>query len=226
MLGSWWVTNVLDMPNGTVVLVSWVVLVVGSIILHELAHGWAAISRGDRTPIETGHMTWNPIVHMGQTSLILFLLFGFAFGMMPVSPSRFRGRHAQAFVAAAGPAMNLLLSAVCVLLGGLVLAFEHQIGYPMGPNLLMFFSLGAMLNIVLMLFNLIPIPPLDGSRILGDFSPSYERLWMSENAQWVAMGLFIIVFIFGGDYIVPIGFSVADQGISFVAGLFPQPSPA
>ena len=62
MLGSWWVASVLDMPNGKVVLVSWVVLVIGSIVLHELAHGWAAIQRGDKTPIYTGHMTWNPLV--------------------------------------------------------------------------------------------------------------------------------------------------------------------
>jgi Zn-dependent protease len=220
MLGSWWVANVLDMPNGKVVLVSWVVLVIGSIILHELAHGWAAIHRGDRTPIELGHMTWNPMVHMGQTSLILFLVFGIAFGAMPVNPSRMRGKYAGAYVAAAGPAMNLLLAIACMIFGGLVLAFEKQIGEPLAGNSLRFFSLGVMLNVVLMLFNLLPIPPLDGSRILADFSPSYAKLWMSENAQWVALGLFLLVFFFAGDYIIPLGFSAADLGISFVAGLF------
>ncbi len=220
MLGSWWVANVLDMPNGKVVLVSWVVLVIGSIILHELAHGWAAISRGDRTPIELGHMTWNPMVHMGQTSLILFLVFGIAFGAMPVNPSRMRGKYAGAYVAAAGPAMNLLLAIACMIFGGLVLAFEKQIGEPLAGNSLRFFSLGVMLNVVLMLFNLLPIPPLDGSRILADFSPGYAKLWMSENAQWVAMGLFLLVFFFAGDYIIPLGFNAADLGIGFVAGLF------
>lgn len=226
MLGSWWVSNVLNMPNGTVILVSWVVLVIGSIVLHELAHGWAAISRGDRTPIETGHMTWNPIVHMGQTSLILFLLFGIAFGAMPVNPSRFRGRHARAFVAAAGPAMNVVLAGVCIVLGGIVVGFGHQIGDPLAGNLVAFFRIGAMLNIVLCIFNLVPIPPLDGSRIVADFSPEYDNLWQSENAQWVAMGLFLLVFLFGGDYIFPIGINAATEGIAFIAGLFPQPSPA
>ena len=220
MLGSWWVASVLDMPNGKVVLVSWVVLVIGSIVLHELAHGWAAIQRGDKTPIYTGHMTWNPLVHMGQTSLILFLVFGIAFGAMPVDPTRFKGRHASAYVAAAGPAMNLLIAIVCAIFGGLVLAFEKQIGEPLAGNSLMFFSLGVMLNVVLMLFNLLPIPPLDGSRILADFSPGYARLWMSENAQWVALGLFLLVFFFAGDYIIPLGFRAADLGIGFVAGLF------
>jgi len=220
MLGSWWVANVLEMPNGKVVLVSWVVLVIGSIILHELAHGWAAISRGDRTPIELGHMTWNPMVHMGQTSLILFLVFGIAFGAMPVNPSRMRGKYANAFVAAAGPAMNLLLAIVCIILGGLVAAFGAKIGEPLASNTLTFFQFGVMLNVVLMLFNLLPIPPLDGSRILSDFSPGYAKLWHSENAQWVALGLFLLVFFFAGDYILPLGFTVAREGIGFVAGLF------
>lgn len=226
MLGSWWVSNVLDMPSGKVILASWVVLVVGSIVLHELAHGWAAISRGDRTPIETGHMTWNPIVHMGQTSLILFLLFGIAFGAMPVDPHRLRGRHAGAFVAAAGPAMNLLIAGVCIVLGGVVTAYGAKIGEPLGSNLAVFFMIGAMLNIVLCVFNLVPIPPLDGSRIVADFSPQYANLWRSENAQWVAMGLFLLVFLFGGDYIFPIGSTAASEGIAFIAHLFPQPSPA
>ena len=226
MLGSWWVASVLDMPNGKVVLVSWVVLIIGSIVLHELAHGWAAISRGDRTPVELGHMTWNPLVHMGQMSLILFLLFGFAFGAMPVNPSRLRGKHAGAFVAAAGPAMNLVIAGVCILLGGIVLAFANQIGDPLAQNLFMFFRLGVMLNIALMIFNLIPVPPLDGSRILADFSPKYAQLWYGENARWVASGLFVIVFLFGGKYIVPLGFGAADHGILFIANLFPQPSPA
>lgn len=219
MLGSWWVADVLGSPNGTVRLVSWVVIVIGSIVLHELGHGWAAIRRGDRTPIETGHMTWNPVVHMGQMSLIMFLLFGFAFGAMPVDPSRFRGRYASAYVAAAGPAMNLILTLACILFGGVVLAFAPRIGEPLAGNLFMFFSLGAMLNIILMLFNLLPIPPLDGSRILANFSPGYARLWYSENAQWVAMGLFILVFLFGGQYLVPLATEISGTGIVFVAKL-------
>lgn len=220
MMGSWWVASVLDGPNGVVVLVSWTVVVIGSIVLHELGHGWAAIRRGDRTPIETGHMTWNPVIHMGHMSLLLFLFFGFAFGAMPVNPSRFRGRYASAYVAAAGPAMNLLLALACIILGGLVAAFAPRIGDPLAPNLLTFFSLGSMINIVLMLFNLLPIPPLDGSRILANFSPEYNNLWKSENAQWVAMGLLILAIVFGGDSIVPVAMEYSAKGIGLVAGLF------
>lgn len=55
-------------------------IVIFSITLHELAHGWAAIWQGDRTPIETGHMTWNPLVHMGWASLLMFAIVGIAWG--------------------------------------------------------------------------------------------------------------------------------------------------
>jgi len=64
---NWWVIQVLD-SFGPAFLASWIVWVIGSITLHELAHGWAAIWQGDRTPVLTGHMTWNPLVHMGKAT--------------------------------------------------------------------------------------------------------------------------------------------------------------
>ncbi|GAB5495346.1 MAG: site-2 protease family protein [Phycisphaerales bacterium] len=220
MLNGWWVADVLNSPNGTVYLVSWVVIVIGSIVLHELAHGWAAIYKGDRTPIELGHMTWNPLVHMGQTSLILFLVFGIAFGAMPVNPTRMRGRYADAFVSVAGPAMNVLIALVCIVLAGVVDGLGTRIGEPLASNLFLFFTTGSWLNIVLCVFNLLPVPPLDGSRILGNFYPAYNRLWMSENGQWMALGAFILVFIFAGDFIIPIAMTITAFGVGAVASIF------
>ena len=211
---------------GLVGVVSWIVIVIGSVVLHELSHGMAAIKRGDRTPIETGHMTWNPVVHMGQMGLIMFVVFGIAFGAMPVNPSRFKGRHAEAFVAAAGPAMNLLLAAISIVLAAAVKVNINTIGDPLASNLYMFFHLGVVLNIALAMFNMLPVPPLDGSRILGDFVPSYERLWHGPNAQWLALGLFVLLFFFAGEIIFGSGAFVADRGISTVVGWLggpPQP---
>ncbi|VAX40844.1 hypothetical protein MNBD_PLANCTO03-1356, partial [hydrothermal vent metagenome] len=88
MGGGWWVE--VYWQQDKVLLVSWVFWLFVSIVLHELAHGFAAIRCGDRTPIELGHMTPNPLVHMGPASLIAFALFGLAWGSMPVNPSRFR----------------------------------------------------------------------------------------------------------------------------------------
>ncbi|RMH24515.1 MAG: site-2 protease family protein [Planctomycetota bacterium] len=192
---DWWVANL--MRDNPALLASWVVWVVGSIVLHELGHGWAAIARGDRTPIERGHMTWNPMVHMGPMSLLVFAIVGIAWGAMPVDPSRMRGRYADAAVSAAGPAMNLGLAMVAVVLAALWRAYAGGVGEPLYTNVAMFFEVGAFLNLLLMALNLLPIPPLDGSRILADFSPGYRRLIDKPEAAMVGM-LLLIVVLFGG----------------------------
>ena len=91
-----------------------VITVVISIVLHELAHGWAAIWQGDDTPRQMGHMTGDPMVHMGGFSLLMLALVGMAFGAMPVNPGNFRSRYGDALVSAAGPAMNFLLALVAL----------------------------------------------------------------------------------------------------------------
>src|SRR5690242_8274392 len=96
-----------------------VITVVVSICLHELCHGIVAIWCGDRTPIERGHMTLNPAVHMGVFSVICLLLAGIAWGSMPINPRRMRGKYAPALVSAAGPACNILLSVLALLSVGL-----------------------------------------------------------------------------------------------------------
>ena len=197
MLG-WWVADAWS--QDPVFLVSWVVWVIGSIVLHELAHGWTAIRCGDRTPIETGHMTWNPLVHMGQMSLLMFAAVGIAWGAMPVNPSNFRGRNDDAKVALAGPMMNFLLFCIALAGAAAVIVFSSKLGDPLGPNLRIFAISGAFLNLALMLFNLIPAPPLDGYRIIADFVPAFRRIWEGPNAGLISIGALIAVFWFGGPW--------------------------
>ncbi len=201
-MDGWWVAD--TWQKSPVLTIAWAAWVIVSITLHELAHGWAAIRRGDRTPIELGRMTFNPIVHMGTMSLIAFAVIGIAWGSMPVNPSRLRGRYAEAFVAAAGPAVNLVLAIGCILLLAaweLVTNSNAGASIPphIGANLATVFWAGALLNIVLLMFNLIPVPPLDGSRILADFVPSYGRMFDGPQGQYVGLGLFMLMFFFGFD---------------------------
>lgn len=188
-------------------LASQIVWVIGSICLHELAHGWAAIRFGDRTPIETGHMTWNPLVHMGTASLIVFALVGYAWGLMPVNPSRMRGRHAPTLVALAGPAMNLLLATLsCVTLAvWMRYGTPESVGENLARNLRVFFYMGVVLNLVLAALNLMPIPPLDGSRILAGLSRGYRQLISHPNAPLIGL----IVFVMGWQLIGPAVSSLA-----------------
>lgn len=221
MLTSWWVSNWYQI-GGPFLIVAWVVVVVGSITLHELAHGWAAIWCGDRTPIETGHMTWNPVVHMGLPSLIMFALVGIAWGLMPVNPARFRGRFDDALVALAGPAMNIFLAALAIVLGAAWIALGSiapaiVISDKVFVDGQMFLRLAAALNIALAILNLLPAPPLDGSRVLATFWPRYREIIDGPNGQNIALFSLIILVYFGGRYMYPIGFDLTDQGVSTLA---------
>lgn len=194
MLDSWWVTDVLNLENGQVRLFSWVFWVIGSIVLHELAHGWAAIWEGDDTPIVTGHVkTWNPMVHMGGMSLLLFAVVGFAFGAMPVNPYAFRHRRwGHAIVAFAGPAMNLGLLLVAA--GLFIVAARFGAESQFLDNSLIFLSTGVYLNSALFLLNMIPVFPLDGSKILGGFIPAYDRFIHRPDIQH-GSGILVLVAI-------------------------------
>lgn len=189
-------------------------VVMVSIVLHELGHGFAAIQQGDDTPIATGHMTWNPLVHMGAMGIGLLLVVGVAFGAMPVNPSRFRSRYGDAIVAAAGPLVNAGLALISLTLFALLLqqGIDPRIG-DANPLWIM-----GLLNIVLFLFNMIPLAPLDGSAVLGNFVPAYRAfLQKPENQRfvWIAFG---VVFFMAGE-LFRVGADVASAYVQFVVGL-------
>jgi len=154
-----------------------------SVVLHECAHGWVAERRGDPTARLLGRLTLNPLKHIDPVGTILVplvlallpggLMFGWA-KPVPVDPTRLRDPlRDQAWVAAAGPASNLLLAAACAILRGVLAALAGPAahgGGGVGTDLVLFLAQllewGMFLNVLLALFNLIPIPPLDGSWIL------------------------------------------------------------
>ena len=181
----------------------WVVAVIISIVLHELGHGFAALWQGDPTPRLTGHITLDPVVHMGTTSLIFLFVFGFAFGAMPVNRANFRSRYGEALVAFAGPAVNLVLALIALTILGLWRGSAPDAAGGFAANMSEFLLLFGILNFVLLLFNLIPIPPLDGSTLLADFSPGYKRFAQDPNNQGVWMVAFIALFIFAGRVVFP-----------------------
>lgn len=220
---DWWVATLLR--DDPALLASWIVWVIGSIVLHELAHGWAAMWQGDDTPRASGHMTWNPLVHMGGMSLLVFALVGIAWGMMPVNPSRFRGRYGEVWVALAGPAMNLVLAAGAIVLGSIWSGYFQGVPDPLWRNFMVFFIAGAFLNVALAVFNLLPVPPLDGSRILAGFSDSYRRLISHPQAIVISLILFLLVFARGGSFVFQIGRGVSDAGFVGVSNILPGAKP-
>ncbi|MBL0871592.1 MAG: site-2 protease family protein [Phycisphaerales bacterium] len=212
---TWW-PIVLHSLGGYPLIVAWLVLGIVSVCLHELAHGYAAIRVGDRTPIYSGHMTWDPSVHMGFNGIVMLIFLGLPTGFMPINPSAMRGRSAPAFVAAAGPVMNLAIAVVCIIVAAMInriavspatssgaLSFLKITDPSATPadRAALFFMIGAWLNIALAAFNLLPIPPLDGSRIVGTYSRKYEEFFESEFGRLMALGAFIIAWVFLSQFV-------------------------
>ncbi len=194
-----------------------VLTIIVSITLHELAHGWAAMKLGDDTPEYSGHMTWNPYVHMGPFSLLACFVAGIAWGQMPVDPTRLRGKHAEAIVAFAGPAVNLVLAILALTVlglwmgpGGAAGSEDHRV-----LNGLMVLEVVGFFNLLLFVFNLLPVPPLDGSKILATFHRGYAN-WIYDPAnQGIGLVLFVAAFILARIIVEPI----ADLGFAYVAAL-------
>lgn len=184
---GWWVHDLWNSGRGTE-LVSWIFWVIASITLHELAHGWAAIWEGDDTPRVQGRMTANPIVHMGVPSLVVFLIIGIAWGLMPVNPYKFRhGKWGRILVSAAGPMMNLFIAFVVLTILGCIVDPLDRGTTPIETFLLM----GGFLNIILFAFNLLPVPPLDGSTILANLSTTVAKWYSHPQAQMAGLLLFL-----------------------------------
>lgn len=159
-------------------------VVIFSICVHEYCHALAAYKLGDTTAAERGHLTLNPLKQMGMISLFMLCFLGIAWGQIPVNPANLRGKYARALVSISGPAANLVLSLIFCILA--VAGAMHNI-VPFAGQMLFF---GAIINMVLTLFNLLPIPGLDGWSILRTF----WKKDLSAAAEWVK-GAFLILLI-------------------------------
>lgn len=215
-MDGWWVATFLSMPDGQAWLMAWVIWVVVAITLHELAHGWMALRLGDPTPEVTGHMTFNPLVHMGLFGTAMLVLTGCAIGSMPVDPTRLRGRHAESLVALAGPAVNLALFVLCVI--GLAAAARWAPATATWERVGLFLLVGGGINAMLVLFNLLPIYPLDGGRVATCYIPAYRRLVEGPNGMLWAMTLTAIVFVVASNLgLIGLGLRLTDAAVKAIS---------
>ena len=198
-----------------------IAVIVMSAVIHEVMHGVAADKLGDPTARLQGRLTLNPIPHLDMFGSILLpamlaltnspLLFGWA-KPVPYNPFNLRpGRFSEAIVAGAGPASNLAIA----LLGGLII----RSGFLPGMESVIFII--VLVNVMLFLFNLIPIPPLDGSKIASAILPQalsrgYDRIrTQMENNPLLGMGLIVLFILLLGGQFGRILFGVAQA----IAGL-------
>jgi Zn-dependent protease len=182
------------------------VSLVGAIGLHEFAHAFAADLQGDRMPRAMGRLTLNPVRHLDPLGTLAIFLVGFGWG----KPVEFRPqalssrRFGAALVAVAGPLMNLILALFGAFLFGLTIR--------MGGSALFerFFGLFASINVLLAVFNLIPLPPLDGSRLLTIFLPPGRQNILFFLDRYGFMILLALVFLGGLTFLEPLVLAVRD----------------
>ena len=156
-----------------------------SVIFHELSHGWVAYLMGDSTAKSLGRLSLNPLKHLDPIGTIMLFVFGFGWAKpVPVNFNRLRDRHkGMVWVSAAGIITNMLLAFCALLLNRLLSLSPTSM-----PALLLYYL--AQINIILAAFNLIPLPPLDGSKILMGFaSPSVQEF----SFRIERYGFFIII---------------------------------
>lgn len=177
--------------------------------VHELAHGYIAYKLGDDTAKKQGRLTFNPFAHLNPIGTIMIFLFGIGYARpVPVNPNRFKNpKGGMALVAIAGPLSNLLMAFVFNFVYIALAANFNMTGF-MGA-VMYFFYFAAWVNITLAVFNLFPIPPLDGSKVLAALLPNriYNKYMIYE--RYIMIALFVLLFT-----------GVLDKPISIVSGFF------
>lgn len=193
-------------------LIFGIIVLIFSVILHEVAHGYMANWLGDPTAKLQGRLTLNPVSHIDPVGSIVLpalllithapILIGYA-KPVPYNPYNLRGRYGEGLVAFAGPATNILLA---LIFGLLIRVSSAQLG----PDLVNAFAIIAYINMLLALFNLIPVPPLDGSKVLSTLlsmiSPRLEAGYDSFRLNFERLGVFsgtlliLVIFYFLSPY--------------------------
>lgn len=178
------------------------VIIVGSAILHELSHGIVAYWLGDHTAKDAGRLSFNPIKHIDPilsilVPVVLYLLRAPVFGAakpVPINSANLKWREwGMALVALAGPFTNFLIALLSFLIG-------HFTGwlYGAGGEMVSFiFTELVFINLGFMLFNLIPIPPLDGSRVFYAIAPDGFRNIFTQIEQYGLIVVYMLIFLFG-----------------------------
>ncbi len=191
--------------------------------IHECAHGWAAQKLGDNTAKAQGRLTLNPVAHIDPFGALFLILFGFGWAKpVPINPYNFKNhKSGMALTALAGPASNLLVA----LLGAVIYnacivflpaAFFATVGYQI---LYYFFSWLILINISLAVFNLIPIPPLDGSRIFNAILPEKWSYQIARYERYIFIGLAVLIFSGVLDPVLSFLNQYALQGVFWIADL-------
>lgn len=155
-----------------------------AIVCHECAHGWVSYKLGDPTAKNAGRLTLNPLKHIDPIGILCMVLFRVGWAKpVPINPYHYRDRKKGIiYVSIAGPATNFILAFISLLIEGLLLKYSPSHNANRIFCQLCYYS--AVVNISLGLFNLVPIPPLDGSRVVGALFPKAAAFYRKYQQHW------------------------------------------
>jgi len=195
-------------PQDIVLLVTVLAL---SISVHESSHAYVAARCGDRTAKRKGRISLNPLDHIDPIGTVLvpallIMMNSVPFGWarpVPVNPGNLnRPRRDRALVSAAGPASNIALALGSIIICALFAPLLNERAIPLGKGIGKLLLFNTSVNILLGIFNLIPIGPLDGSGILEYFLPRQSVRWLRQNQMVVTIVLFMVIFSGGLNFIL------------------------
>lgn len=197
--------RITSVGDGIAYILSTLVVIFLTLPIHEFAHGFAASKLGDPTPRYQGRLTLNPLAHIDYIGAACILLVGFGWAKpVPVDMRYFKKpKQGMAITALAGPVSNLLL-AMLLLLGARI-TIAHYVDTAFCSGLLNFLAMTAYMSVGLGLFNLIPISPLDGSKVLFAFLPDRAYMTLMRYEKYGMLVLFVLVWLGVGDNILSEG---------------------